>query len=114
MRIPRRSLRLRVTLFATAVVAVVLVGSGYALVQWLQASQITDADAALSDQIDLVAGLAEQGVIPKLINPTGLNTGQVQVVAPDRAVLSYSPGLAAEVRLDVFMPPEVGGNLSSS
>lgn len=108
MGIPRRSLRLRVTVFATAVVAVVLVGSGYALVQWLQASQITDADAALSDQVDLVAGLAERGVIPKLINPTGLNTGQVQVVAPDRTVLSYSPGLAAEVRLDVFMPPEVG------
>jgi signal transduction histidine kinase len=112
MTIPRRSLRLRVTLFATAVVAVVLAGSGYALVQWLQTSQITDADAALSDQVDLVAGLAQQGVIPNLINPTGLNTGQVQVVAPDRAVLSYSPGLAAEVRLDVFMPPPVGSQIA--
>jgi signal transduction histidine kinase len=93
---------------ATAVVAVVLAGSAFLLVRWLQSSQLDDADGVLSEQIDVVAGYIQRGVIPPRLTPTGFDTGQVQVVGPDRTSLSLTLGLASTVRLDVFDPPAVG------
>jgi signal transduction histidine kinase len=106
-----RSLRLRLTLIATAVVAIVLAGSSVLLVRWVQTSQIGDADRAMSDQIDLVQALIDQGSLPTVLRPTGVTTGQVQVISNGR-VVAVSPGLASTVRLDVMRAPVTGVQIS--
>ncbi len=108
MRAKAGSLRLRVTLLSTMVVAVVLAGSSFMLVHWLRASQLDDADHGLTDQIDLVADLIQRGSLPTVLKPTGVNTGQVQVVTGSGTMVAVSPGLAATVRLDVFPAPALG------
>lgn len=99
------SLRLRITLITSAVVAVVLGLSSMLLVGWLRHTQLTDADRELSDRIDLVDGFVQHGVVPQFIAPEGVDTAQPQIVGPDRQVLA---GASGTVRLDVFMPPPVG------
>jgi signal transduction histidine kinase len=102
------SLRLRITFVTTLVVAVVLGSGSFLLVHWLKSSQIDDADATLSGQVDVVAGYVNNGVIPQIITPRGLEPAQLQIVAPDTRVVALTPGLAESVRLDVFLPPVVG------
>ncbi|MEI8238137.1 MAG: ATP-binding protein [Actinomycetota bacterium] len=106
-----RSLRLRLTLLATAMVAVVLAFSSFLLVRWVHSSQLDDADRTLSDQIDLVQGLIKTGSLPTVLKPTGVTTGQVQVISSG-IVVAVSPGLASSVRLDVFAAPVVGLQVS--
>jgi signal transduction histidine kinase len=101
------SLRLRLTLLATAMVAIVLAFSSLLLVRWVHSSQLDDADRTLSDQIDLVQGLIKTGSLPTVLKPTGVTTGQVQVISGSN-VVAVSPGLASSVRLDVFAAPAVG------
>ena len=101
------SLRLRLTVLATAMVAVVLAFSSFLLVRWVHSSQLDDADRSLSDQIELVEGLIKSGSLPTVLKPTGVTTGQVQVISGTN-VVAVSPGLASSVRLDVFAAPVVG------
>jgi signal transduction histidine kinase len=88
-------------------VAVVLAFSSFLLVRWVHSSQIEDGDRSLSDQIELVEGLIKSGSLPTVLKPTGVTTGQVQVISRAR-VVAVSPGLASSVRLDVFAVPAVG------
>lgn len=108
------SLRLRITFVTTLVVAVVLGTGSFLLVHWLKSSQLDDADVALSGQIDVVAEYVNNGVIPQIITPRGLEPAQLQIVAPDTRVVALTPGLAESVRLDVFLPPVVGQQVANT
>lgn len=108
------SLRLRITLVTTVVVAVVLGAGSFMLVRWLKSSQLADADATLAKQIDVVVTYVNNGVIPQIITPSGLEPAQLQIVAPDTRVVALTPGLAESVRLDVFVPPPVGRQAAHS
>ncbi|MFZ4719734.1 MAG: sensor histidine kinase [Ilumatobacteraceae bacterium] len=105
---PPGSLRLRITLITTAVVAVVLVASSFLLVGWLRHTQLSDTDRALNEQLDIVQVLALRGSLPDRITPSGLDTGQVQVYGPGGQLLSNTLGLASTVRLNVVPAPPIG------
>lgn len=108
------SLRLRITLLTTAVVAVVLGVGSLLLVDWVRSSQLDDADQVLTDQLDLVEAFVQRGVIPRPLAPRGIDTGLVQIVGPDRQTLSLTPGLSETARLDVFAPPQVGEQIAKT
>jgi signal transduction histidine kinase len=102
-----QSLRSSLTLITAAVVALVLALSSYMLVRWVRSSQLDDADHLLNEKLNAVESNARLGifVIPP---PTGFETGQVEVVGPDGARLGHTPGLADQVRLNVFGAPQLG------
>ena len=106
------SLRTSITLITSAVVAGVLALSSFALVRWLQSSQLDDADHLLIDKVNVVDAAITGGYIPPRLSTNGFETGQVQVVGPDGTILALTQGLAGEVRLDVFTPPPVGHQLA--
>jgi signal transduction histidine kinase len=101
------SLRTSLTLITGAVVTLVLALSSYMLVRWVRASQLDDADHVLNEVVNSIASDARAGIffIPL---PTGFETGQVEVVGPDGIRLGHTPGLADQVRLNVFQPPLLG------
>lgn len=102
------SLRLRITLLTGAVVAVVLTASSFLLIGWLRSSQIDDTDRVLNEQIDIVAALLQRNLLPQRITPSGLDTGQVQVIQADGTVVAATLGLGSTVRLDVVPAPGYG------
>lgn len=106
------SLRRRITVVTTAVVAVVLTVSSMLFVGWLRSAQLDDADQLLAEQIDVVEEFVANGVVPQIIAPKGIDTVQLQIVGPDRRMLALTEGLASSVRLDVFIPPPVGSQES--
>jgi len=106
------SLRTSITLITTAVVAFVLAASSSVLVHWLRASQLDDADQVLSHKVGLVETALRTGAPPEFLAPSGFETGQLQVVAPDGRLLAHTQGLADQVRLDVFTPPPVGHQIA--
>lgn len=101
---PPGSLRLRITLITTTVVAVFLVPASLLLIGWLRTTQLDDTDRLLNDQIDGVAVLLQRGLLPVNIPPTGLSTA-VQVVEPNGATAAKTFGL--NVELTVVDRPEV-------
>lgn len=102
------SLRLRVTAVATVAVGVTLVITGVLVARWFRAILLDDADNQLNAQVAFVAELAQHGQLSPTLTATGVDTGQVQVITEERAVVAVSPGLAATVRLDVFPAPALG------
>jgi signal transduction histidine kinase len=100
------SLRTSLTLITGAVVALVLGLSSYVLVHWVRASQLDDADHLLNDKVNAVAAAAKFNIFFPI--PSGFETGQVEVVGPDGVSLRHTPGLADQVRLNVFEAPKLG------
>jgi signal transduction histidine kinase len=100
------SLRTSLTLLTGAVVALVLGLSSYALVHWVRNSQLEDADHLLNDKVNAVASIARFNIFFSI--PSGFESGQVEVVGPDGVSLAHTPGLADQVRLNVFQAPLLG------
>ncbi|MFM2077525.1 MAG: hypothetical protein RJA49_1415 [Actinomycetota bacterium] len=106
------SLRLRITVVTTLVVGVMLGAGSFLFVHILKNSQLDDADAALSKQVDVIEQFVGFGVIPRVITPKGLEPALMQVVGPDRALLATIGGMSEQVKLDVFIPPVVGAQVA--
>jgi signal transduction histidine kinase len=104
----RWSLRTRVTLATTALLALALAAGAVALALWLGGALLADTDGLIDDQIGAVISLAAEGQLPAILDSTGEETGQLQVVTADHRVVSVSPGVAAAARFDVVEPPAIG------
>ena len=102
------SLRLRVTALSAVIIAITLAIAGVFVANWLRSSLLADADEQLFGQAAFVAELAQRSQLSPTLTATGVDTGQVQVIAADGTVLAVSPGLATSVRLDVFAAPAAG------
>ena len=110
MKAPTRrglSLRTSLTLITAAVVILVLGLSSYLLVRWVRSSQLDDADHQLREVVNSISDNARAGIffIPV---PIGFETGQVEIVGPDGVRVGNTPGLAEQVRLNVFSAPLLG------
>lgn len=87
-----RSIRFRITALATAVVAVVLVVGGVALVLLQQATLTSTIDDALGQRADDITALVESGAVPDPL-PEGAGEGFAQLVGQDGSVLVSTPNL---------------------
>jgi len=101
------SVRSRATIGATVILAIALAIGSIASAVLLQRALASDAQSQLIDRVDEVQGLIASG-LPPLLAPTGLQTGQIQVVDSSHNVVAITPGLALTTRLDVIDPPPVG------
>ncbi len=108
----RSSLRVRVTVATTALLALALIVGAVVLALWLRGALMADTDGVLDDQIGSVIQLAGEGGLPRVLDSVGEETGQIQVIGSNRAVLSVSPGVAASARLDVVAAPDLGARVS--
>ena len=108
MRLPHRSVRLRVTSAATALVCIGLAVAGVTTVQVLRHSLASDTDAVLADRLDELQLLIADGQLGEVIEATGRETGQLQVIAQDGSLVAASPGLADAGRLDAIDAPPMG------
>lgn len=109
-RTPRRlaSLRWRITLGATAIVLFALLIVSLAVAGLLRRSLDRNTDELLSERIDAVAALIDAGELNPILDSTGREIGQVQVIDADGVVVSNTSGLAATTRFDVVPSPRVG------
>ncbi len=88
----RRSLRARLTILATLVVAVGLAAGSVLLLGSLQRSLVAALDTTARQRAQDVAALAGSGRLPDPIPVAGAGTVQVQVVDSRRRVLAASVG----------------------
>ena len=104
----RSSVRSRATVGASLVLAVALVVGALAAAGLLQRALSSDAQSLLIDRVDEVETLIADGLLSRLLPPTGREVGQVQVVDAAGQVEAVTPGLADSTRLDVIAAPEIG------
>jgi signal transduction histidine kinase len=105
-RVP--SLRVRVTAGASAILALALLITALTVAGLLRRSIENESTAVLIDRIDAVASLIATGDLPAVLEPTGREIGQVQVVDGNGVVVSRTPGLGTTARLNVFEGPALG------
>jgi signal transduction histidine kinase len=104
----RSSVRSRATIGATLVLAVALVVGAVAAANLLRRALASDAESVLIDRVDEVHTLITDGELPRVLQPTGREVGQVQVIDAAGRVVAVTPGLAGTTRLDVIDAPPVG------
>ena len=102
------SLRWRVTLGATAILIGALTIAALASAGLVRRSLTQDLETTLDDRIDEVETLARAHMLPAVLEPTGREVGQVQVISSSGAVISGTAGLAQQVRFDLIAAPAVG------
>lgn len=102
------SLRWRVTLGATAILIGALTIAALASAGLVRRSLTQDLETTLDDRIDEVETLARAHTLPAVLEPTGREVGQVQVISSSGAVISGTAGLAQQVRFDLIAAPAVG------
>ncbi|MEU6609579.1 ATP-binding protein [Streptomyces shenzhenensis] len=100
----RRSLRLRLTAAAAAVIAAGLTGATVLLVVWLHASLISGLDQTALQRAQVVASDTAGDHIPPNVPPTGHGEGAVQVVDGKGTVLASSSNLRGHPRAFDFPP----------
>lgn len=88
--------------------AVALVVGAFAAAGLLRRALTSDAQSLLVDRVDEVEALISEGILSRLLEPTGREVGQVQVVDSAGGVVAFTPGLALTTRLDVITAPLVG------
>src|SRR3954452_10648346 len=90
------SVRSRATIGATVILAIALAIGSIASAVLLQRALASDAQSQLIDRVDEVEGLIATDLLPAdgLLAPTGLQTGQVQVVNSSHQLVAVTPGLA--------------------
>lgn len=86
------STRLRLTLIAAAVSAVVLVGASVLVLALFQRQLVGSADDLSSSRAEDLAALAVEGAVPALLADLG-DDSVGQVIGPDGAVIASSGGL---------------------
>lgn len=96
----RRSLRLRVTLAASAALLVALVVGAFALISLQRRSMVREIDNSLRDRIVGLIDSAQRGQLTANVPVTGRETGIVQIIAGRRQVVASTPGLESAAVLD--------------
>jgi signal transduction histidine kinase len=104
----RTSVRSRATVGASLVLAVALLVGALAAAGLLKRALASDAESTLVDRVDEVQILIAHDSLPRVLEPTGREVGQIQVVDAAGDVVAVTPGLAGTTRLDVIAPPDVG------
>lgn len=109
---PRKSrrysgIRFRVTLTASAVVALTLLASGITLVLLLHQSLITSLDTLATDRAQAVASLAIAGDLGPTVTNTGSESSLVQVVDSSNAVIAATSNIDGQE--SILTPPPAGG-----
>jgi signal transduction histidine kinase len=102
------SVRTQVTVGATVVVIVALVVAAALVAVRTRQALADDVDAQLVDRVTEVEVLIQQNRLTAVLEPTGLETGQVQVFDVDGGIVALTPGLAGGSRLNVVPPPAPG------
>jgi signal transduction histidine kinase len=104
----RTSVRSRATIGASLVLAVALLVGALAAATLLRRALASDDESTLVDRVDEVETLISAGALSRILQPTGREVGQVQVVDAAGGVVAFTPGLALTTRLDVIPPPGLG------
>ena len=102
------SLMWRVTISATAILIGALVIGALASAGLVRRSLTHDIDATLTVRVDQVEALVRSGALPTILEPSGSEVGQVQVIDASGSVLASTAGLAQLSRFDAFETPIVG------
>lgn len=100
----RRSLRLRVTVAASAALLVALVIGAFALISLQRRSMVREIDNSLRDRIVGLIDSAQRGQLTSDVPVTGRETGIVQIIAGQRQVVASTPGLESVAVLDRVNP----------
>ena len=110
----RSSVRSRATIGASLVLALALVVGAVAAADLLRRALASDAESQLIDRVDEVQTLINDGLLRRILAPTGREIGQVQVVDGSGGVVAVTPGLAGTTRLDVIAAPPLGRQTTTS
>lgn len=100
----RRSLRLRVTVAASAALLVALVIGAFGLISLQRRSMVREIDNSLRDRIVGLIDSAQRGQLTSDVPVTGRETGIVQIIAGNRQVVASTPGLESVAVLDRVAP----------
>jgi signal transduction histidine kinase len=95
------SLRVRVGVGAAAVLALGVLLAAFSAYALLQGSLRSDVDRSLRDRAGLVLEELAKDPIEESLEPTGIETGEVQVIALDGRILAATPGMTDRPRLSV-------------
>lgn len=104
----RPSVRTQVTVVAAVVVAVALVVGAAVVAVLSRRALVADAQGQLVDRIDEIVVQIDSGLLEPILEPTGNEIGQVQVIDAAGEVVAATPGLALGARLDVVERPPLG------
>ncbi len=110
----RRSLRLRVTLAAGGLIALVLVIGALALTGLLRRALEQDTEALLRQQIDEVVSQVSAGSLPPVLDAKGREIGQIQVYDEAGTLVAATRGFAQSTHLDIVETPRVGSTSTST
>lgn len=113
---PSRSLPLRwkITIGATAIVALALLLGSLAVTGLLRRSIADDTQSLLVGRVDAVTAQLLVGDLPAVLESTGREVGQLQVLDAEGDVVSRTPGLAVGTRFDVIDVPSVGTQVTTT
>ncbi|MGD9704300.1 MAG: sensor histidine kinase [Acidimicrobiia bacterium] len=89
-------------------IALALVAAAVSASVLVRRSLSSNYEALLLDRVDEVELLIANGLLTAVIEPTGRETGQVQVIDAAGDVIAVTPGLATTTRLDVVDAPSTG------
>ena len=102
------TLRWRITIGATAIVLFVLLIVSLAVAGLLRGSLDRSTEELLSERVAAVEVLVADGELGPILDSTGREIGQVQVIDDAGRVVSRTSGLADTTRFDVVDTPGVG------
>ena len=88
---------------AVALTTTVMTASGL-----LRRSLTNDTETLLADRIDGVEALAASGSVPAVLNASGHEIGQLEVIDASGRLVSVTPGIAGHGRFDVIPAPPLG------
>jgi signal transduction histidine kinase len=102
------SLRLRITAGATTIVLFALLVTALAVSGLLRGSLDANTEELLVTRVSAVAEVAATRRLGAVLESTGREVGQVQVINADGNIVSRTSGLADTTRFDVIESPPVG------
>ncbi len=102
------TLRWRITLGATAIVLFALLIVSLAVAGLLRGSLERNTEELLVERVAAVEALIADGGLGPILDSTGREIGQVQVIDASGQVVSNTSGLADTTRFDVVAGPPVG------
>ena len=104
----RSSVRTRVTVGAMLAIAVALTTTVMTASGLLRRSLTNDTETLLADRIDGVEALAATGSVPAVLDTSGHEIGQLEVISGSGKLVSVTPGIAGHGRFDVIPAPPLG------
>ncbi|TFH20505.1 MAG: HAMP domain-containing histidine kinase [Acidimicrobiales bacterium] len=107
-------LRWKITIGATAIVALSLLLASLAVTGLLRRSIADDTEALLVGRLDAVEVQVVSGEVPTILESTGREVGQIQVLDDRGTIVARTPGLAVTTRFDVVDPPAPGRSVSAN